>query len=62
MLSIILTIVGLVAIAGILYSAHEQLSKGFSKNDSNNEDFNHMLTRNKAAAMQAHMGNMHRIR
>lgn len=62
MLSIILTIVGLVAIAGILYSAHEQLSKRFSKNDSNNEDFNHMLTRNKAAAMQAHMGNMHRIR
>lgn len=62
MLSIILTIVGLIAIAGLLYSAHKQLSEGFSKNASNNEDFNHLMTRDKAAALSAHMGNMHRIR
>lgn len=61
MLSTILVIVGLVAIAALVYSAVDQLSKS-SRKGQNNEDYNHKLTRDKAAAMHAHMVHTHRIR
>lgn len=66
MLSIILTIVGILAIVGsclfiYAYPTTHSNRRATQVNGTNN-NFNHKLARDKAAAMHAHMGNTHRIR